>query len=160
MKTILIPTDFNASALHCIPNLCNQFKDQELNIIYVHLFKLSDDISDLLMLSRRSKEYEYVNDDFYRTAEEFKSKHSQIKSIKIEFLYGSTLAMFRNFLDAHAVNCILNPADCSCGKLSKSSLDPFILSRRSGLPTVSVIKPALPEKIKIDTPQELELADA
>jgi hypothetical protein len=160
MKTILIPTDFNTSSLNCVPSLCNQFKDQELAIIFVHVFKLSDDIGDLLMLSRRSKEYDYVKDDFYRIAEELKNEFHQIKSIKIEFLYGSTLAIFRNFLEAHSVNCVLNAADCSCSKLNKSSLDPFVLTGKSGLPTVSVLKTIKNETIKINTPLELELAEA
>lgn len=160
MKTILIPTDFNTSALNCIPNLCNQFKDQELTIIYLHVFKLSDDMGDLLMLSRRSKEYAYVNDDFYRIAGELKNQHPQIMAIKIEFLYGGTLAMFKNFLEAHSVTYILNPADCSCSKLNKSSLDPFVLTGKSGLPTVSVLKTVTTESIKINAPQQLELAEA
>lgn len=160
MTTILIPTDFNTSALNCIPDLCKQYKDQELTLIYVHVFKLSDDMSDLIMLSRRSKEYTYVKDDFYKIAEGLKKAHPQIKSVKIEFLYGSTVTMFRNFLEANDVNCVLNPADCTCSKLNKASLDPFILTGKSGLPMVSILKAIKTETIKINVPQELELAEA
>ncbi|WP_316791296.1 hypothetical protein [Pedobacter frigoris] len=140
MKTILIPTDFNASALNCIPEVCAAMNEKEINIIFVHLFRLSDSITDLLMLSRRSREFEHVSDDFHERCSELKKQHPVVKSIKIEFFYGSTLSMFRNFLEANAVDCILHPEFCSYGKLNKASVDPSSLVIKSGLPTVTVLK--------------------
>ncbi|MEJ2884544.1 hypothetical protein [Pedobacter sp. GR22-6] len=140
MKTILIPTDFNASALNCIPELCTSMNEKELNIIFVHLFRLSDSITDLLMLSRRSREFEQVSDDFHSQCFELKKQYPMIKSIRIEFFYGSTLSMFKNFLEANDVDCILHPDFCTCEKLNKMSIDPSSLVAKSGLPTVTILK--------------------
>lgn len=140
MKTILIPTDFNASALNCIPDLCASMNEKELNIIFVHLFRLSDSITDLLMLSRRSREFEHISDDFHTQCAELKRSFPMIKSIRIEFFYGSTLSMFKNFLEANDVDCILHPDFCVCEKLNKSSIDPSSLVVKSGLPTVTILK--------------------
>lgn len=140
MKTILIPTDFNASALNCIPNLCAGIDEKELNIIFVHLFRLSDSIADLLMLSRRSKEFEYIGDDFHHGCRELKSAFPIIKSVRIEFFYGSTLRMFKNFLDAQGVDCILHPDFWNCEKLNKNSINPSDLIEKSGLPAVTIFK--------------------
>lgn len=140
MRTILIPTDFNAQALNCIPDLCATMNEKELNIIFVHLFRLSDSITDLLMLSRRSREFEHINDDFYSGCQELKANFPMISSIRVEFFYGSTLSMFKNFLDANQVDCILHPGFCHCEKLGKASIDPSALLAKSGLPMITISK--------------------
>jgi len=140
MKTILIPTDFNASALNCIPQLCASMKEPELTLVFVHLFRLSDSITDLLMLSRRSREFEYVGDDFHRKCLELKKQLPEIKTLRIEFFYGTTLSMFRNFLEAQEVDGILHPELCSCQKLNQASIDPSSLVFKCGLPVVAVLQ--------------------
>lgn len=140
MKTILIPTDFNLSILNCIPSLCKNTEEKKLKIIFVHLFKLSDSISDLLMLSRRSREYDYVSDAFHKGCHDLKNEYKNIESFKIDFFYGSTLSMFKNFLEANEVDCILHPDACSWNKLNKASIDPLGLVAKSGLPTTSIPK--------------------
>lgn len=134
MKTILVPTDFSAQAFKCIPSLCKQLQGEKLSIVFIHLFKLSDSISDLLLLSRRSKEYEHVSNDFYKQCEEIKTVYPSIKAIRIEFFYGSTLSRFKNFIEANEIDFILHPADCSISKLNKSSIDPSVLMDRCSVP--------------------------
>src|SRR3954463_5437544 len=124
MKTILIPTDFNASSLSFIPELCAGAQDAELQLVFVHLFRLSDSITDLLMLSRRSREFEHVGEDFLLRCRELQQQNPKISAFRIEFFYGSTLSMFRNFLEAQEISCILHPDLCSWKKLNAASIDP------------------------------------
>ncbi|ATP57576.1 hypothetical protein CPT03_14390 [Pedobacter ginsengisoli] len=138
MQTILISTDFNCNSVNCIPSLCKQLPEQELNFIFIHMFKLSDRMGDLLMLSRRNKEYKYVSQQFYDQCELMKQTYPQIKAIKIEFFYGSTVGMFRNYLENAGVTQILAPAHCSTDKLNNSSIDPALLIQRSGTPVMHI----------------------
>jgi len=140
MQTILVTTDFNPSSLNCIPSLCRQFGETELNFVFIHLFKLSDSISDLLMLSRRTREFEHVSPEFYERCREIKKQYPQVKCLKIEFFYGSTLIMFKDFLEANDVRYILDPADCSVSKINKSSIDPNVLIQKCGLPVIRAEK--------------------
>lgn len=161
MKTILIPTDFSQRSLDCIPSLCSQYDTQKVSFVFVHMFKLSDSIGDLLMLSRRSREFENISDDFYNKCTTYKAQLPNIEVIKIEFFYGSTISMFRNFLENHEVDCVLNPADCSCSKINKSSIDPAILIEKSALPVISINRTQL-EKLarELRITPELQLAQA
>lgn len=134
MKTILIPTDFSVKAFDCIPSLCKQLGGEELNIVFIHLFKLSDSIHDLLLLSRRSKEYEHVSDAFYKQCGQVRNAHEAVKSIRIEFFYGSTLSRFKNFIEANEIDYILHPEDCCVSPLNKTSVDPTILIDRCNVP--------------------------
>lgn len=159
MKNILIPTDFSINSLDCVPSLCAQFEGQELTICFIHLFKLSDSINELLLLGRRNKEYEHVSDSFYSECEKLKKQHPEIQSIKIDFFYGSTLGQFKNYLAANEIDSILHPADCSISKLNKTSIDPSILTDRCDTPLLRAqkIKPAVVRKLQAEETSEVEI---
>ena len=140
MKTILIPTDYQPTSLDYMHGLTTNFKGEDLNLIFVHMFKLSDSVTDLMMLSRRSREYEKVSDEFYQRCNQVKANYPQIKNIRIEFLYGSTLSMFKDFLEHNEVDAVLEPQNYLFQQIHKSSIDPGVLMQKSGLPVISVNK--------------------
>ncbi|WP_207534936.1 hypothetical protein [Desertivirga arenae] len=154
MQTILIPTSFQLKSCECVSAIIKQFKGQDISILFTHMFKLSDSISDLLMLSRRVKEYEYVPEEFYRECHELKLNSPELKSIGIEFFYGGTLAAFKNFLETHQINYILNPDSCDYAPLNKSSIDPAVLINRASLPILE-LKKLSPQK-NYSAKEELE----
>jgi len=133
MKTVLVPTDFNLESTKIIDGLTLFQPYETFNIVFVHAFKLSDSISDMLMLSRRSKDYENISDDFYNTLDAYKKKYaSQLNNISIEYFYGSTVAAFKNFIENFDVDFIAYPKDYSFKAINKFSIDPKILTARCG----------------------------
>ena len=140
MKTILIPTDYNPSSFDSIPSLVHQLKNEEINLVFVHMFKLSDSITDLLMLSRRNREYEKVSDEFYKRIPQTKQNYPQIANIRIEFLYGSTLSMFKDFLEDNEIDAVLESDSTAFNPIHKTSIDPSILVKKSGLPVLTANK--------------------
>jgi len=132
MKTVLIPTDFNLESLNILEALIQQ-KTEQMNIIFIHAFKLSDSITDMLMLSRRSRDYENISDEFFSKINQFKDKYSsQINAIGIEYFYGSTVAAFKNFLEAFDVDYIAYLKNYNFTPINKYSIDPKFLTERSG----------------------------
>jgi len=161
MRHILVPTDFNVSSFDCFPNICRQLDQEELSFVFVHVFKLSDSITDLLMLSRRSREFEQVSEAFYERGRVIRAAYPQIKSIRIEFLYGATLNMFRDFLEVNTIDSVLEPESCILGKINKQSIDPLVLIQKSGLPVLQVRKDAkLQEEVVTSAYAEKELMEA
>lgn len=140
MKTILIPTDYQASSLDCIHAVCRQFRDENLSLVFVHVFKLTDSFSDVITLSRRSREYEKVSDEFYRYCNVLRAQYPQIQNIKIDFLYGSKLSMFKHFIEHNEVDMVLNTEGCTFTQIHQSSVDPALLIQRSGLPVINAPK--------------------
>jgi len=140
MKTVLIPTDYQASSLDSVHAVCRQFKSEELSLVFVHVFKLSDSYAELLMLSRRSREYEKVSDEFYRYCNVLRAQYPQIKNIRIEFLYGSTLSIFKDFIEHNEIDVVLKSDDYAFASIHQSSVDPELLIKRSGLPVITVPK--------------------
>jgi hypothetical protein len=157
MKNILIPTDFNVNALTCIENLCEQYENTRFQLIFIHLFKISDSIPDLLMLSRRNREYDYVSDDFYQACERIKAAYPQVESIKVDFFYGSTLSMFRNYLETQDVDAVLDLKHCSLKPLNKMSVNPEGLIQKCGL---EVLHLQAARKAAVRVPAQEQLQEA
>jgi hypothetical protein len=140
MKSILIPTDYQASSLDCVHSVCRQFKGESLNLVFIHVFKLTDSFSDVITLSRRSREYEKVSDAFYRYCNVLRAQYPQIQNIRIDFLYGSKLSMFKQFIEHHEIDVVLNTEGCAFKAIHQSSVDAALLIKRSGLPVINVPK--------------------
>ena len=137
MKTILIPTNYQASSLESVRDICELLKEDEIKLVFVHMFKLSDSIGEMLMLSKRSREYEKVSDDFYKGCVALRNEYDCVKAIKIDFLYGSTMSIFRNFLEDNEIDLVLDAKCCSYSKIHKSSVDPTILVEKCALPVIN-----------------------
>ena len=134
MKTVLVPTDFNVESLKIIDSLVLTNKPENVSIIFMHAFKLSDSITDMLMLSRRGRDYEKVSDDFYTQMDAYKQKYpNDIKFMGIEYFYGSTVAAFKNFIEGVNANGIAYPKAYHFNPIHKSSIDPRLLTKRCGL---------------------------
>ncbi|QEM12163.1 hypothetical protein [Mucilaginibacter rubeus] len=141
MKTlnIIIPSDFTLSSLNIIPVLAERYSKQKLNISLVHFLQLSDSISDLLLLSRRSREYQLIDDDFYAGCTMLKNDYAdQIENITPDFFYGNTVAVFKNYLEAKETELIAMPENHSYARLTPNSFDPTILMQRSGYKIVTI----------------------
>ena len=139
MKTVLVPTDFNLESTKIIDALVKNQGEEKLNIIFVHAFKLSDSITDMLMLSRRSRDYENISDEFYQIINTFKKQYqNQINCIGIEYFYGSTVAAFKNFIEAFDVNSVAYLKDYKFTPINKYSIDPKYLTERSGCETIQL----------------------
>ena len=138
MKTLLIPTDFTYQSLQSIPVIAQQYYPQKLDIILVHMLKITDSISELLMLSRRSAELRHIPDNFYVRCRELEKDYSHlINRVHIDIFYGSTIAVFNNYMDAHQLDGIVAPHD-NYQLLFKNSIDPEILIARCGKRVIAI----------------------
>jgi len=139
MKTVLVPTDFKLESIKIIDALVQHQQNETVNIIFVHAFKLSDSITDMLMLSRRSRDYENVSDEFYQQLNQVKAKYpTQINTIGIEYFYGSTVAAFKNFIEAFDVERIAYLKEYNFKPINKYSIDPKILTERAGCEVIQL----------------------
>lgn len=163
MKTVLVPTDFKLGSINIIDALVQNQRNETLNIIFVHAFKLSDSITDMLMLSRRSRDYENISDEFYQQLDQVRAKYSnQIGNVGLEYFYGSTVAAFKNFIEAFDVDCIAYLDGYNFTPINKYSIDPKFLTGRAGCPVMQLTPSSvLATENLIDTRiQETQLQEA
>jgi hypothetical protein len=151
MKTsnILIPANFSLQSLNVIPALMKKFPGQKFNIKFVHFLQLSDSISELLMLSRRSREYEHVSQQFEDECRELQQQFAdQIDNLHPAFFYGNTVASFKNYLEGNDISMIVIPQDYSFIKLTLNSFDPMALLQKSGCNLINIQPLAAPQPTK------------
>jgi len=162
MKTlnIIIPSDFTLSSLNIIPVLAERYPKQKLNVSLVHFLQLSDSISDLLLLSRRSREYELISDEFYTGCTMLKNDYAdQIENIIPDFFYGNTVAVFKNYLEEKETELIAMPENHNYARLTSNSFDPTILMQRSGYKIVILKAEAKQPLTIVKTEAEQELLE-
>jgi len=139
MKTVLVPTDFNVESLKIIDSLVFTNKPENVGVIFMHAFKLSDSITDMLMLSRRGRDYEKVSDEFYTEMDAYKQKYpNDVKFIGIEYFYGSTVAAFKNFIEGVNADCIAYPKDYNFNPIHKFSINPASLTKHCGCQVIDL----------------------
>jgi hypothetical protein len=160
MKTILIPTDFNTKSLEAIPALVDKYYPEQVDVLLVHMMSVTDCVRELLMLSRRSAEYRHIPQEFYATCTELKNTYSQLANIRIEFFYGNTVAVFKNYLENNEVDAILQDDAYEYKMLNKTSIHPSVLTSRCADLLIKVDK-ASPEakkeeEVKVAEPAEVE----
>ena len=149
MRTILIPTDFDAHAVAGTGVILGNFNDKKIRILFFHAYKLTDSISELLSLRRRTAEYGHIPNAFHDACYQFRADHAdRIYTIGIEYFYGSTMAAFRNFLEANEVEAIFYPEDYTFRKISKYSIDPALFLKKSGLPLLEPVAQIINTPIK------------
>ncbi|PWK74256.1 hypothetical protein LX99_04058 [Mucilaginibacter oryzae] len=162
MKTlnILIPSDFTLPSLNIIPALVERYPKQKLNIALVHFLQLSDSITDLLLLSRRSREFRLISDEFYAACTALKKDYpEQIINLTPDFFYGNTVAVFKHYLEEKEVGLIAMPEGHAYANLTPNSFNPAVLMQRSGCKTLTV-KPATRQaKALVTTEAEHELLE-
>ena len=123
MKKILVPTDFTGKSMDVLSDYLLQKRQQEVEVLFFNGIKLSDSITDLLLLSRRTKEIEMVPKSFESYCKCIQEEFNMVKKVQFEFFYGNTMALFRNFLLANQIDEIVYDPQLKLTKLSKSSLD-------------------------------------
>jgi hypothetical protein len=140
MKHILIPTDFSIRSLRVVHHAVDRFgANGPLNIVMFHAMQMPGSIMDLMMLARRSSQYDLITEDYKEASEIVKNKYgSALQSFKTEFLMGRGNGVFRNFLLYHNIDAILCPSEPNFRKASPNSYDPAELIRKSDLPVYHV----------------------
>lgn len=136
MKTIIIPSDFSIESIQVAETIVRNAKE-EVRILFIHMFHVADDIQDLLFSNYRKKEYEFVSDEFRHECDMLKNVYTgRLKSITIEFFYGSKLAVFKNFLDYNNADFIAYSKSYGMPKLGKSSIEALPVIQKCGLPLI------------------------
>lgn len=131
MNTILIPTDFSEASLNTTAIvLANSTGD--MNIVFTHLFAIPDGIQDLFFGNYRKKESQFETEAFRRGCTKLQLGHKNLKSTKVEFFYGNTLAMFKQFLAYHNITAIAYSEKAGVKKISKSSIDALRIIKKCG----------------------------
>jgi len=104
--SILLPTDLSISSLYPIHEICKNAGGGRCNIYVVHALNTPAGIVDLLFLKER-KPYKMLSSSFLEGLEMLRKKYaSTIHLLSFEFLYSSSRAYLRSYMDARSIQSI------------------------------------------------------
>lgn len=137
MRNVLIPTDFTLQSLQLAQKALDALDHQPTNIILFHAFDINMQSPELLGSSRRLPYAEVLTDEFRNGCRRLKTTYSKfLKEVNIRHMYGSTVPVFRNFVDANDIDLIICPNDFVFSKVTESSVNPDKMFRKSGVPVL------------------------
>ncbi len=131
MNHILIPTDFSKESLQVLEDYLISCPYERVTVLFFHVIKLSDSITDLLLLSRRTKETEIIPNSFKNYCACIQDEFSKVDEVHFQYFYGHTMALFRNFIEANQIDLIVYDPRIKMEKLSKASIDPYEIINKS-----------------------------
>jgi hypothetical protein len=146
MQHLLIPTDFSLQSLNAVHGALATRKNEEYKITLFHLLSMPVALPDLIFRPFARQEQKSINKDFLEACEIIQNKYgSRIKSLKVKFAYGDTVAYLRNYLEGEKVDKIVLVNNIQFVKPYSHSVDCIRLLRKTGFPI-----DILPEKIVSD----------
>lgn len=148
MKNVFIPSDFSEQSLGMIRILMNRYKNQKFNIYLFHTLIMPDSITDLLFISKKKQEVIDQSREFALQCNRFKYAHAdRIHAIHQTLIYGTTTALFKQYLEANDIHFIAWVPDYTLREINKYSYDPKDLIRKCGLEVIDLGKQIYEENI-------------
>lgn len=137
MRNVLIPTDFTVQSLQLAQKALDALDHQSTNIILFHAFDINTQSPEALGSSRRLPYADALTDEFRNGCRRLKTTYGKfLKEVNIRHMYGSTPAVFRNFVDANDIDLIIFPNDFVFNKVTEGSVNPEKMFRKSGVPVL------------------------
>jgi hypothetical protein len=155
MRNVLVPTDFSSSSFDLVEQAIHTMGEQVLNITLFHAFQIPFFVSDLVG-NKRKPYHDLLTDAFRSSCKQLKQQYPrQVNSIVFKHLYGSTPAVFRNFVDANDIDLIIYPEQYEFIKVHADSVNPDSMFKKSRVPLLRQFKP----KRRIITIPEIKAAE-
>jgi hypothetical protein len=148
MTNILFPTDFSAGSLKLAEQAIQSLNIRSANIFLFHAFEQPSSEFDLLVPGRQKPYTDALTDSFRQACKQLKDQYPKaVSKICFKFLEGSTLRLFRNFIDANEIDLIICPDEYNHIAVNKLSVDPRPLFKKSGIKVIRALTENPVEKI-------------
>ena len=148
MTNVLIPTDFSVASVFQIEKAVDAIGVKPFHAILFHAFQIPTLNNDLHGNTRPVPYINLLDDSFRMACRQVKQQYSrQVKSIVIKHMYGSTAAVFRNFIDANDIDIIYLPEDYFFTAVHPDSVNPVPMFKRSGTPVLKVRQTGIVQKV-------------
>ncbi len=141
MTNILIPTDFTEASFKLAEKAIQSIKGKRLNIIFFHAFEMPDAF-EMLDRSRKRPYQDLLTESFRQSCKQLKDLYpKQIQKICFNCMEGNTPSLFRNFAEANEIDFIVYPEQYRFIPVSKISVDPETLFKKSGITLIRDFNP-------------------
>ncbi len=136
MNTILIPTDFTVGSLELM-NILARNTENKLNFILFHAFDMPGSLVEAMSRAGINSHNKLITENLRLACKRIKANNSNIANISFRNMYGTTIAAFKNYAEANAIDMIALPPDFRFVHITRDSVDPTRMFKKSGLPLLT-----------------------
>lgn len=140
MKHILIPTDFSLQSLELVSLTARAVADR-INVVLFHAFDMPDSLLDALRRTHNGGYNSFITEGVRVKCKKLKAAHSNINNISFKYMYGTTMAAFRNYAEANKIDMIVLPEGYSFVPVVRDSVNLVKIMRQSGIEILSDLTP-------------------
>jgi hypothetical protein len=137
MKNVLIPTDFSARSLDTIDQVAD-ILTEKLNIYLFHAFDMPASLLEAMSRAGINAHNNLITEELRQKCKRIKTNHPNIANISFRTMYGTTNAVFENYVKANNINLIALPAGYKFVSILKDSVNPERMFKKSGIEIVSI----------------------
>jgi hypothetical protein len=135
MTNVLIPTDFTLQSLELI-TAATQLITGRLNVLLFHAFDMPDSLMDAMHRNGVRSHSSLITEEIRVRSRQIKAAHPEIANIRFLIMYGSSVAVFKDFAAANEVDLIIYPAAYRYFPVVRESIDPDRMFLKSRLPII------------------------
>ena len=132
MTNVLIPTDFTVRSLDLINNAVQHIPGK-LNIFLFHTFDMPDTLIDAMHMSGIKNYNNLITEELRLKCRQIKADNASINGISFRLMFGSTVAVFKNFAEANNIDVIIYPTGYNYIPVVRESINPERMFLRSGI---------------------------
>ena len=136
MRNILIPTDYTLISMEEAAQAVRQLEGR-FNIIFFHAFDMPASLMEVMVRGQAMQQQILITENIRHRCKRIKQQNKQIGQIYFKPMYGSSVAVFRNYLMANDIDMILLPPAYRYVPVLKESINPQPLFDKQIVPVVT-----------------------
>jgi hypothetical protein len=150
-RNVLIPTDFTVKSLQVARYALENSTEPKLDILLFHMVDIPHSITDLLFFSKEQLRRKLIHEDFKDACAVLRNKYASIvENIQCEIFYGSTPAVFENYVNARKIDQILYNNSLPLRKIDPRSIDSYLFIKKSKKSIIDVSRAIVGGEGKVD----------
>ena len=132
MVNVLIPTDFSPASLDRAA-IAVRVMEERHNILLFHAVDMPDSLREALSKAGINSYSAWINEAIRLKCKRMKAANNLIGNISFRVMYGTTVAAFKGFAEANAIDTIIIPAGYSFSFTLRESINPLQMFHKSGI---------------------------
>ncbi len=159
MKTIVIPTNSGLNSQEHFKLAVNLF-NEEVTCLFLQIRPIPDNYNDMMTLHKHMSKYQCFTQPFIRSMNLLKEQYGDKVTIKTDYIYGDSSAVFRNYINYHDADLVIYDKNEWQDIKTKTGLNIFRMVSRCGCELMYVSKDNTLSGIGITTTPNRETANA
>jgi hypothetical protein len=148
MKNIIIPAKCGSACIGQLKIAMNLFREEEITCVFLQIREVPDNYNDMMTMHKNMSRYKFFDESFSIVVSELKQEFGTRLTIKTDYIYGDSPAVFRNYTKHHKADLVIYDKKEWDNAAKENNLHIFRMVSRSGCELMYVYRDnSVPDKV-------------